>query len=97
MQGETERAIEEFLEGSPRASALAEMVAALAARRETFMRERDSAATEELRKEWEARVSEVDKQIRVLREEQTITGFVEDSIRATVNRNLPDMDLDELE
>ncbi len=86
MQDDTEQAIDEFLEGRPRAQELAEMIAALQVRRETFQRERDAATTDERRKEWASRIKEVENQIRILREEQAITGFVEDSIRVTVNR-----------
>lgn len=95
MQDETERAIDEVLEGKPRSEEIAEMVAALEERRRTFMRERDAAADEARRKEWEARIREVERQIATLREEQAITGFVEDSVRVTVNRPRADTDWDE--
>ena len=97
MHDPTEGAIDDFLEGDPRAKDLAEMVSALEMRRANFLRERAAASTEAGRKECDARLKDVNNQIRVLREEQAITGFVEDSIRATVYRNLPDIDLTDLE
>ncbi len=83
---ETEEAIDEFLDGKPRARELAEMVSALEVRRETLQRELDAATDAARRKEWAYRIAEVDRQIRILREEQAITGFVEDSIRVTATR-----------
>lgn len=86
VDDEIERAIEEALEGKPRARELAEMIAALEVRQATFQRERDAAANETQRREWVARLREVEKQIRILREEQAITEFVESSVRVTVTR-----------
>ena len=83
----TEEAIEEFLEDNPRAADLAEMIAALEIRRQSFNRELKSASDDARKKEWESKIREVDKQIKVLREEQAITSFVEDSIRVTVNKS----------
>jgi hypothetical protein len=88
MADEADEAIDEFLEGKPRASELAQMVAALEGRRETYQREMETAV-EARKKEWASRIREVDNQIRILREEQAITGFVEDQIRASVNRPSP--------
>lgn len=90
---ETQEAIEQALEGNPRASELAEMIAALEVRRDTFARERDSTADTGARKEWDHRIREAEKQIRILREEMAITDFVEKSVRVTVNR--PRLDIDE--
>jgi outer membrane murein-binding lipoprotein Lpp len=90
---ETQDAIDQALEGGPRADELSAMVAALEVRRETFARERDAATDEAGRKEWGQRIREVDKQIKVLRQEMAITEFVEKSVRVTVNR--PRLDIDE--
>jgi hypothetical protein len=90
---DTQEAIDQILEGNPRASELAVMIAALKVRRDTFQRERDAAATPIARKEWAQRMREVDKQIEVLRQELAITEFVEKSVRVTVNR--PRLDIDE--
>src|SRR5207302_6113293 len=94
MNDETEEAIEEFLEGKPRAQELAEMVEALEMRRQSFTRERDTAPSDAKRKEWAARLREVETQIRALREEQAITGFVETSIRSAMKRQRVDVDDD---
>jgi hypothetical protein len=90
---ETQDAIDQALEGNPRATELAEMVAALEVRRDTFSRERDAAADESARREWSQRLREVDKQLDILRQEMAITEFVERSVRVTVNR--PRLDIDE--
>ena len=97
MQDPTEQAIEEFLEDKPRASALVEMIAALEDRRATFLRERDAATDEAQKREWDARLREVEKQIEVLREERAVTEFVENSIRATVNRPRYDIEMEDSE
>ena len=86
---DVEQAIEEILEGKPRAEELAEMIAALEERRATFQREHDDATDEARRKERAARLKEVDKQIALLREEQAITDFVERSVRVAANRPRP--------
>ncbi len=93
-QDDTEHAIDELLEGKPRANELAEMITALESRRAIFQRERESAVGEGKRREWELRLREVDKQIGVLREEQAITTFVENSVRVVANRPRLDMDED---
>lgn len=94
MPDEAEEAIGEVLSGRPRAGDLAEMVAALRARREALARERDAAPDEAGRKAWETRLREADRQIGVLREEQAITEFVELSVRASVNRPRHDVGVD---
>ena len=85
----TEQVIDEFLEGGPRAEDLAQMVQALQSRRRAFVLERDAAPPDQ-RRQWEEAIREIDEQIRVLREEEAITRFVEHSIRATINRYVPD-------
>jgi hypothetical protein len=95
MSDETERAIEETLEGKPRASKLAEMVSALQVRRAAFQRELDLATEDAGKKEWATRIREVDRQIATLKQEQAITEFVENSVRVTVNRPRPLYDFEE--
>ena len=90
----TEEAIDEFLEDNPRAAELAEMIAALEVRRQTFERELKAAPIDARKKEWESKIREVDKQIMILQEELAITSFVEDSIRVTVNKSQIDEMLD---
>ena len=93
MADDTQEAIEQVLEGNPRAAELAEMVAALEARRNTFVRERDAAQDGASQKEWTQRIREVEKQTEILRQEMAITEFVEKSVRVTMNR--PRLDIDE--
>lgn len=95
MQDDTEKAIDEALEGKPRSGELAEMIAALEVRRETFERERAAATTYEARKSWAQRQKEVDRQIEMLRQEMAITDFVERTVRSAISRPRPAMDDDE--
>ncbi len=81
-----DEAIDEALGDNSRADELAELIAALTARRETFGRELRAAADEETRQHWSTRIEEVDQQIEVLRGEQAISGFVESSVRASATR-----------
>lgn len=85
MDNQTEKVIDEALEGQPRARELGEMIEALEIRRATFLRERDSSEPSR-RVEWDKRLERVEKQIQTLREEQAIAGFVENSIRVAVSR-----------
>lgn len=92
---DTEQAIDEALGGDPRADELAEMISALEVRRETFQRELDGASGEAGRKEWTQRLREVQKQIDLLKEEQAINRFVENSVRVAATRPRFDMDDEE--
>ena len=92
-----DEAIEEALGENPRAAELAELIAALYARRETFERELRASADEETRKHWDSRIEEVDKQIEVLRGDQAISGFVERSVRASATRPRPLVDWEDVE
>jgi hypothetical protein len=86
MSDEVEQAIEEVLQGKPRARELEMMISALEIRRNTFQRERDSAEDPEDRKGWESKLQETESQIATLREELAITEFVENSVRVTINK-----------
>lgn len=86
MDDELDQAIDEALDGKPRAAEIAAMVAALVDRRDAFVRERDGASTPDDQKAWADKVHEVEKQIRLLREEQAITEFVENSVRFTASK-----------
>lgn len=86
MNDEVEQAIEEVLQGKPRARELEMMISALEIRRDTFRRERDSTDDLDNRREWEARLQETESQIATLREELAITEFVENSVRVTLNK-----------
>jgi hypothetical protein len=86
MNDEVEQAIEEVLQGKPRARELEMMISALEIRRDTFRRERDSTDDPDNRREWESRLQETESQIATLREELAITEFVENSVRVTLNK-----------
>ncbi|HOJ22408.1 MAG TPA: hypothetical protein PLU39_05120 [Armatimonadota bacterium] len=85
---EIEEKIDEFLEGRPRSSYLAELRAALARRlegtRAALKQTEDPKEQEKLRKE----IAEMERQDEVLAREELITEFVEDSVRATVSWSL---------
>jgi hypothetical protein len=93
MHNDTEKAIDEALEGKPRAADLAEMISALGVRRETFEREKAGAHSEEERKGWSQRIKELDRQVLLLKEEMAITDFVERSVRSAATR--PRLDTDD--
>ena len=92
-----DEAIDEALGENPREDELAQMIAALEVRRETFERELNSADSEAARKQWRAKIKEVEKQIEALRNEQAISGFVERSVRASATRPRAPVDWEELE
>ena len=92
LNDDTNRLIEEALEGRPRASELASMVASLEERRDDVRRELISdSENAELR----SRVKALDQQILALREELAITDFVESSVRAAAQRPGQAIDDDE--
>jgi hypothetical protein len=78
--------IDQVLDGGPRASELELMIDALRQKRRATMREADRAVTATERFKLEAKVAELDIQIRALREEAAITKFVEDSVRVTLHK-----------
>ena len=92
-----EEAIEEALGENLREHDLAEMVAALEVRRETYERELKTAGDDRSRKQWQARITEISAQIDALRKEQAISGFVERSVRASSTRPRPLVDLDDVD
>jgi hypothetical protein len=93
MPHDTDDAINQALDGNPRAEELAEMVAALEVRRSTFERELESASGDADRKEWTQRIREVNKQIAILKQEMAITDFVEKSVKVAANR--PNFDIED--
>jgi hypothetical protein len=86
MSEEIDRAIDEALDGKPRASELRAMIAALEPRREMFQRELAAATDPDQVKVWTQKLKEVDRQIELLRQEMAITDFVERSIRSASTR-----------
>lgn len=85
-----EEAIEDFLEGQPRADLWRELRETLAARLADARAERDAASPDDLRRlELEKRVRELDTQVGALAREEAVTRFVEDSVRASLSRPRP--------
>lgn len=85
-----EEVIDEVLGENPRARELRLMRTALKQRRTGFQRERDRAKDEEERAKLSARIAEMDRQIEVIRQEEAITTFVEDSVRVTLHKPSPE-------
>ena len=86
---DTESAIESVLGDNPRASELQQLISALKQRRTAVLREADKSVSPGERIKLEAKLAEIDMQLRVLREEEAITTFVENSVRATINKPKP--------
>jgi len=88
--------IDEFLEGAPRAETWRELRQTLADRlrdaRETLNRAPENSPNRTL---LEKKVRELREQVAALEQEEAITRFVEDSVRATVARPLPEFDVEE--
>ena len=76
-----ESAIDEALEGQPRAEQWQSFVDALMIRRERLQRDLVQAVDESERAQIKAKILEVEEQIRVLDEEARITEFVEDTVK----------------
>jgi len=81
-----EEIIEEVLGEHPRARELRLMRTALEKRRAAFQRDREHAADPQEQARLDARIAEMDRQIEVLRQEEAITTFVEDSVRVTLHK-----------
>jgi hypothetical protein len=87
MQDPVEEAVQDFLDGRPRAEELREMRLALLKRLEAM--EEDLAAHPDDER-LAARVRAARRQVAVLAEEEAITGFVEDTVRVSVlNETVP--------
>ena len=78
--------IEKFLGENPRAGDVRSMRIALEERRRTMKREREQAKDDKERASFAAKISELNKQIRVMKEEEAITQFVESSVRLTLHK-----------
>lgn len=89
-------AIESVLGENPRAKELQLMISALEQRRSAALREAEKSISAGERFKLEARLAEMTIQLKVLREEEAITSFVENSVRVTINRpSSPSLDEDE--
>jgi hypothetical protein len=93
---DAEAAIDSVLGDNPRASELQQLIAALDQRRAAVLREADRSVSAGERIKLEAKLAEINMQLKVLREEEAITTFVENSVRATI-RNPPSAYHDEEE
>jgi len=81
----TERAVDEFLGGGPRAEEWRRMRAALENRLADLLATQDSLSAGDPGKARLAkRIAEATAQVEALREEEAVSRFVEDSVRATV-------------
>lgn len=87
-----EQILDEFMGENPRARELRLMRNVLEQRRTGFSRERERSPERE-RPALSAKISEMDKQIAALRQEEEITSFVEGSVRVSL-RNTPQDGLD---
>ena len=82
--------IEEFLEGQPRAQAWREMRETLEARLKDAVAARDGIDPEDPQLPGlERRVRDLRAQVAALGQEEAITQFVEESVRASLNRPRP--------
>lgn len=78
-------AIDAFLEGAPRSDTWRELKEVLAARLKSLCAERDSLPFADPRRTTLARkIAELDHQVAALAQEEAVTRFVEESVRATV-------------
>ncbi len=80
-------ALDQALEGEPSAEELGILREALAQRLQTLERLRDAEQDPDARKGWEQQIQRVREQMATLQEEQTITQFVEDSVKFIVQQN----------
>ena len=83
-----EQVIEEFLGDEPRAEMWRTLRQALEGRLKEAIATRDQTPETDLRRraEAEAKVTELRQQVAALAQEEAVTQFVEDSVRATLNR-----------
>lgn len=80
--------IEDFLSGDPRAKELQEMTDSLEARFQCMKKDLEFLPEGSEEKEsMQESLKEMKKQIMVLRREQMITQFVEDSVKISLNAN----------
>ena len=86
-----EQVIEEFLEGQPRAEMWRSLKESLNERLADAVASRDALAEDDpQRAAAEKRVRELRRQVAALAQEEAVTQFVEDSVRASLSRPLAD-------
>lgn len=86
LQIDEEAVIDEFLGDKPRASRLKSLRLTLEQRRRMLQNERDSAKDTHIEAQMNAKITELNKQISALHEEESITEFVEQSVRVTLHK-----------
>ena len=85
--------LSEFLGDAPRASQLHELIETLRTRLQVYTAERDALPEgDPQKKSLDKKVKELKGQLTVLVEEEAVSTFVEDSVRATIARpaGMPD-------
>lgn len=88
--------IDDFLEGRPRADTWRELRETLQARLRDAVAERDAVAGDAPRRAGlDRRVRELRDQVAALAQEEAVTQFVEDSVRASLTRPGPATDFGE--
>lgn len=82
-----DRTIEDFLEGQPRAQVWRELRETLADRLGDALAERDALPEDDpARAALDRRVRQLRAQVAALAQEEAVTQFVEDSVRASLSR-----------
>lgn len=76
-----DEAIDDALDGVPRADQLHDYVAALQIRQHRISRDLELAHETEQRDLLQEKLDEINEQIQVLREEESIASFVEDAVK----------------
>ena len=84
---DTEAAIEEALAGKPRAHELALLCEALRERIRAFKRDREATTNDLEVNRLSLKIIELRNHLKVLRQEESITHFVENSIRVLVAKS----------
>ncbi len=83
MADDLQTALEEALENNPRSDELKEMIRALKRKRKGYLLDL-STSEEERKSSLKAAISDMDRQIHVLKEELAITQFVEYEVKSAV-------------
>ena len=78
--------IESVLGENPRAVELQSMIKALETMKGAILREAHRSVSPNERIKLEARLAEIQMQLKTLRDEEAITSFVENSVRITISR-----------
>lgn len=88
IPSDTDQAIEQFLDGKPRSETWRSLKEALLGRL-TAMEAELEIAPESSRRTIERKIRELREQVAALAQEEAVTLFVEESVRATVARPHP--------